>query len=219
MIARELISDDILPLSLNDNCAQAMSMMSIYRIKDLPVVDGSKLLGIASEEYVNSVDPDTFIHDINLKKAYVYVEEEDHVFEVLSRLAQNNTTVVPVVGEDEKFLGVITQEDLVKYYANSFSFKEPGSIIVIETTKKGYSLSEVARVVELENAVIISSFITSSEETENILLTIKVNQQEISNITSALERYDYKISGSFVEDEYSDNLKERYDMLMNYLNV
>lgn len=219
MIARELISNDILPLNLKDNCAQAMSMMSIYRIKDLPVVEGNKLLGIASEDTVSTVDPDTLISDIHLNKTYAYVEENDHIFEVLSRLAQNNTTVVPVVGEDEKFLGIVTQEDLIRYYANTFSFKEPGSIIVIESTKSGYSLSEVARVVELENAVIISSFITSLEDTENILLTIKVNQQEISNIISALERYDYKISGSYVEDEYSDNLKERYDMLMNYLNV
>ena len=219
MIARELISNDILPLNLLDNCAQAMSMMSIYRIKDLPVVDENTLLGIASEDIVSTVDPDTLIKDLHLNRTYIYVEESDHIFEALSRLAQNNTTVVPVVGKDENFLGIITQEDLIRYYANTFSFKEPGSIIVIESTKSGYSLSEVARIVELENAVIITSFITSSKDSQNILLTIKVNQQEISNIVSALERYDYKISGSFVEDEYSDNLKERYDMLMNYLNV
>ncbi len=219
MIAKELISNDILPLNLNDTCAQAMSMMSVYRVKDLPVVEDNNLLGMVSEDSVSTVDPDTLIADTHLNKSYIYIEMTDHIFEVLSRLAQNNITVVPVVDNEEKFLGIISQEDLIKYYANTFSFKEPGSIIVIETTKNGYILSEVARVVELENAVIISSFITSSEDTENILLTIKVNQQEISNIVSALERYDYKVSASFVEDEYADDLKDRYDLLMNYLNV
>lgn len=219
MIAKELISNDILPLNQTDNCAQAMSMMSVYRIKDLPVVNNGMLLGMVSEDIVSTVDPDTLIGEVQLNKTYLYVEESDHVFEVLSRLAQNNITVVPVVGDEDEFLGLISQEDLIKYYANTFSFKEPGSIVVIETTKAGYSLSEVSRIIELENSVIISSFITSSEDTENILLTIKVNQQEISNIISALERYDYKVSASFVEDEYADDLKDRYDLLMNYLNV
>jgi len=219
VIAKELISNDILPLNLKDNCAQAMSMMSIYRVKDLPVVEAETLLGMASEEIVSSVDPDTLIKDLSLDRNYLFVEETDHIFEVLSRLAQNNITVVPVVGENNKYLGIISQEDLIKYYANTFSFKEPGSIIVVETTKTGYSLSKVSRVIELENGVIISSFITSAEDSDKLLLTIKVNQQEISNIISSLERYDYKVSASFVENEYSDDLRDRYDLLMNYLNV
>lgn len=219
MIAKELISNDILPLNQKDNCAQAMSMMSVYRIKDLPVVEGQELLGMVSEDTVSTIDPDTLISEVHLNKSYIYVEPSDHIFEVLSRLAQNNFTVVPVVDHEEKFMGIISQEDLIKYYANTFSFKEPGSIIVLETTKNDYSLSEVARVVEHENAVVISSFITNAEDSQSILLTIKVNQQEISNIISALERYDYKVSASFVEDEYSDDLKDRYDLLMSYLNV
>jgi CBS domain-containing protein len=217
--AKEIISSDILPLRLNDNCGQAMTMMSIYRIKDMPVVENDILQGMVSEEAVSSVKPNTPISELHLDKVYVYVKEDDHIFEVLNRLAQNKMTVVPVVDKEEKFVGLISQEDLIKFFANSFSFKEPGSIIVIETTKKGYSLSEVSRVIELENANIIATFISSSPESEISLLTIKVNQQEISNIIAALERYDYKVRASFVEDEYSDDLKDRYNMLMNYLNV
>ena len=219
MIAKELISNEILPLQLKDNCAQAMTMMSIYRLKDLPVVENNLLLGMISEETVSTTDPETLIEATHISKSYVYVQETDHIFEVLNRLAQNNMTVVPVVDDDENFLGIISQEDLIKFYANTFSFKEPGSIIVIETTKRGYSLSEVARIIELEGATVISSFVTTADDSENILLTIKVNQQEISNIISALERYDYNVSATFVEDEYSDDLKDRYDMLMNYLNI
>ena len=185
----------------------------------MPVVKDNILQGMVSEETISSEDPDTLISNVQLDKVYVFVSETDHVFEVLGRLAQNKMTVVPVVDSEGNFAGMISQEDLIKYYANTYSFKEPGAIIVIETTKKGYSLSEISRVIELENAYIISSFITSSPDSEISLLTLKVNQQEISHILSALERYDYKVKASFVEDEYSDDLKDRYNMLMNYLNV
>ncbi len=219
MIAKDLISDNILPLIPDDNVTQALSMMSVYHIKHLPVVKDDILLGILSEENATTVDPMTKVRDIKISSSYIYVSADDHIFEVLSRLAENKMTIVPVVDTQERFLGVVMQEDLINFFANTFSFKESGSIIVIETTRKGYSLSEVARVIELENAAIIASFITSLHESEATLLTIKVNQQEISDILSALERYDYKIKASFTEEEYVDDLKDRYDQLMRYLDV
>ena len=125
-------------------------------------------------------DPETIVRDVQIRSTYIYVSANDHLFEVLSRLAENNLTVVPVVDDQERFLGLISQEDLIKFYANTFSFKEPGSIVVLETSKRGYVLSEIARVIELENASIISSLITSGIDSEVMLLTIKINQQEIS---------------------------------------
>lgn len=219
MIARELISNNILPLIPSDNVAQALSMMSIYHVSHLPVVKDQILLGVLSENDATTVDPDTKVRDIKINSSYIYVEAEDHIFEVLSRLAENKLTIVPVVDKNNNFLGIVSQKDLINFFANTFSFKEPGSIIVIETNRKGYSISEVARVVELENASIIASFVTSLPDSEVTLLTLKINQQEISDVLSALERYDYKVKASFTEEEYNDDLRDRYDQLMSYLNV
>ncbi|MBT8232752.1 MAG: CBS domain-containing protein [Saprospiraceae bacterium] len=219
MIAKELISNLVLPLEPSDTLAQALTIMSIYHVKHLPVVREEILMGILSEDNATTNSPETLVRDIQISSTYTFVNINDHVFEVLARLAQNKMTVVPVVDNDEKFIGIITQEDLIKYYANSFSFKEPGSIIVVESSKRGYSFSEIARVIELENGSVLASFITDIPNTEVVLITIKINQQEISSIISALERYDYKINASFTEDEYDDDLKDRYDQLMNYLNV
>ena len=219
MIAKDLISNDVLPLVSTDNVTQALSMMSVYHIKHLPVVKDNILLGILSEEDATTVDPETEIRDIKISSSYIYVAAEDHIFEVLSRMAENKMTIVPVVDHQERFLGIVSQEDLIKFFSNTFSFKEPGSIIVIETTRKGYSLSAIARVIEMENAAIIASFITSLHESEATLLTIKVNSQDINDILAALERYDYKIKASFTEEEYMDDLKDRYDQLMKYLDV
>jgi len=219
MIAKELISNLIMPLSPGDTLEQALTIMSIYHVKHLPIVENDKLLGILSEDDATTNNPDTTIGNISTSKTYAFVSRNDHVFEILARLAQNKMTTVPVVDEQENFVGIVTQDDLITYYADSFSFKEPGSIVVIETSRREYSLSEVSRVIELENAAILSTFITAIENTEVLLLTIKINQQEISTIISALERYDYNIKASFTEDEFEDNLKDRYDQLMNYLNV
>ncbi len=219
MIAKNLTTEDILPLKMSDTCAQAMTMMSIYHVSDLPIVDGDKLLGLISEDEVTTSDPEKLISDMVLSPSFVYTSEDQHIFEVLGKLAQNKVSVMPVVDKDEKYTGVISQENLVKYYADTFSFKEPGSIIVIKIHKKDYSLSEVTRVIEMEGALVIASFITVLTDSAHLLLTLKINQLDVNTILQALERYEYDIHATFAEDEYVSDLKDRYDMLMTYLNV
>lgn len=219
MIAKEIVTNDILALRPEDNCAQAMTMMSIYHVSDLPVVEGEKLLGLVSEDQVNSTNPESLITDFRLSQSYIFVSEDEHIFEILGKLAENRISVIPVLSKEEKYLGLITQEGLLKYYANTFSFKEPGSIVVVKVTKGEYSLSEVTRVIEMEGATVLASFVTSLVDSPSLLLTLKLNQLEISSILAALERYEYDIHASFGEDEYESDLKSRYDLLMTYLNV
>lgn len=219
MIAKEIISDLVLALSPDDTVTQALSMMSIYHVRDLPVVSNGILLGTISEEDATTVHPDTLIRDIRINNSYNFSKAGDHIFEVLGTMAKNNTTIIPVVDDEERYIGIVTQEDLVSFYANSFSFTEPGAIIVIETSKRGYSLSELARIIELENASVLASFISYMPDSEAILLTLKLNTRELGTILASLERYDYKIKASFTEREYNDDLQDRYDQLMSYLNI
>jgi predicted transcriptional regulator len=219
MIAKELISTQIIPLVPDDTIEQAMSMMSLFRVLHLPVVKDGLYLGVISEKEVTSVAPDTLIRDIALDNIYISVGEEDHIFDLLSRMAEYNYTLSPVVTEDQQYLGVVSQEDLITFFASTFSFKEPGGIIVIETKHKGYVLSEIARVVELENASIIASFITSKHESATILITLKINHLHIQDIKAALERYGYDIKATFTAESTSNDMKDRYDQLMRYLDV
>lgn len=219
MIAKEILTKDILPLRPDDNCAQAMTMMSVYHVSNLPVVEDNTLLGLVSEDDVTTVDPDKKISTFRLSKNFIYVSEHEHVFEVLGKLAENKISVIPVLDKDEKYQGLITQESLIKFYANTYSFKEPGSIIVIKINKNEYSLSELTRVIEMEGPIVLASFITSIPNDTNILVTLKISYQEISKVVAALERYEYDIHGMFTEDEYESDLKSRYDLLMTYLNV
>ncbi len=219
MIAKEIISTDILPLRPDDNCAQAVTMMSVYRVSNLPVVVENKLLGVLTEEDVSSQDSDKLISDFTLAQSHIFVSDQEHIFDILAKLTMNKLSVIPVLDKDEKYVGMITQESLLNYYASTYAFKEPGSILVIKTTKADYSLSEMTRVIEMEGALVLSSFVTSSYDSSNLLVTLKLNQMEIGKIVTALERYDYDIHAAFTEDSYQSDLKSRYDLLMRYLNV
>ncbi len=219
MIANELISQTVSPLRTSDLGEEAITIMNIFHVKHLPIVNNEQLLGVISEEEIISNDLSEAIGSFYLSMRRPYANEDDHMFEVMAVMAENSLTVIPVVDHEGIYKGLITQDDIIQFYANSFSFTESGSILVLKTSKRDYSLAEISRIIEMENATILSSFLTKSPNSEEILVTLKLNVQDIQHIIATLERYEYTIKATFAETEYLDTLKERYDALMHFLNV
>jgi len=50
-------------------------------------------------------------------------------------------------------------------------------------------------------------------------VTLKVNKQDISAIIATFLRYEYDVKATFNNTDNNDNAKDRYDSLMNYLNL
>jgi len=219
MVASQLISDDITPLRTSDSGEEAIAMMNVYHVRHLPIVNNESFLGIVSEDDV--LDHDMFepIGSYKLSALKPHVHETDHFFDVMRKIAAFNLTVIPVIDDDDNYVGIITIEDLMKFYASSFSFNEMGGIIVLKVHRSNYSLAEIARIVEENNAIIISSFISNDEMSNNLLISLKLNTNQLSAIKASFERYEYDIHASYTETEEFDMLKDRYDALMKYLSV
>lgn len=219
MNARELISKTIEPLRTSMSGDEALDKMHDANVRHLPIVNNTQLLGLISEDDIlnyNTADP---VGSYALSVMKPYSKENDHVFEVLHLMANYDLSIIPVIDNANDYLGCISQEDLIHYFAKSFSFAEPGSILVLEMKERDYSLSEIARIFEMENALILSSFITTDHEDQKIYITLKTNKQELRSIIMTLERYSYRVLATYTEEDFEDTMKERYDAFMAYLNV
>ncbi len=219
MLASTLISNNIVPLRTSDTGKEALSIMDEFGISHMPIVNNQQLLGLLSEEDIISSGVDEAVGSYQLNLTHPQVREDDHIYEVMRLLGEYHLTVIPVVDLDGNYLGIITLEDLMQFFAKAGSFTEPGSLIVLEIAKRDYTLAEISRIVESENAAVLSSFVTTHLNNETVDVTVKINKQNIQSIIATFERYDYKIKGTFQESDYTDTLQERFDSLMNYLNV
>jgi len=219
MTAEQLISDTIIPLRTSDTGEDALSLMNEFYIRHMPIVNNKQLLGLISEDDILDHDIEGAVGSYALSMVRPYAKYNDHLYEILRLIAQYHLTVIPVVDEEENYIGMVTMESVVQFFAQTASFSEPGSILIIEVNKRDYVLSEIARIVESEGATILNSFITSRNDSIQMDVTIKINRQHIQSIIATFERYDYHIKATFNETEYVDALKERYDALMSYLNV
>jgi CBS domain-containing protein len=219
MLAESLISTELIPLQTSDYGATALEMMGEFCVRHLPIVNNKQLLGLISEDDIMDYDVNEAIGSYSLSLQRPYVYEGEHLYEVMRILAEKRLTVVPVVDRDHNYLGVVTMDDLLQYFSSTHAFREPGSIIVLEVSNRDYSLAEIARIAESENARLLSAFISSKPDSPLIDVTIKLNKQYVQSVIATFLRYDYTVKASFNEVDYLDSLQERFDSLMSYLNV
>ena len=218
MMASAFIDPSIVPLKISDSVAVAIDFFKEFSVRQLPVVQDNICIGILSLDEIEDELEDIPVLDfINLN--YSFASTYDHIYEVMRAISEQSVTLFPIIDENNNYLGCITLASLFKNYINCAAFSQPGSIVVLEMDKKNYSLAEIARIVESENKVILSSLLSSNAESDRLEITLKLNSAQIQNLLSTFERFGYNIKAIFDEEDVKDTLKNRYESLMTYLNV
>lgn len=220
MTAKTLIAHDIPALSLQQTGRDAFHLLSDYHVKHLPVIDEGKLVGILSEEDVfnHKLYEPISEYDFSLLRRAAVLEDE-HVFEVMRIMGDMRLTVIPVADAEGNYQGLISQNDLLRFFAQTASFTEQGAVLLLQMPRRDYSLSTIARIVEEEKVKILSAFVTSSADPEYVELTLKLDSTDLARVIASLERHEYDVKETFGELERSDFMQERYDALMHYLNI
>jgi len=220
MIAKELINDSYPPLKLSDSGLKALNWMEEFRLEHLPIVDGLNYLGLVSEEDIlklSSLDQPLANRKLPLIRPFARFNQP--VFEVVKIISHDKLTAVPVLDEAGNYIGLVTLKDVLKHYSESGIFDDAAGVIVLEAGVKDYAISEIARIVEEEDARILSFYITPNAENETVDLTLKINQPELSRILASFTRHGYVVKEHYQQSEFMFDIKSRYDSLMNYLGI
>jgi acetoin utilization protein AcuB len=220
MNSQKLIANEISPVSTEDRGTTVLSLMSEFRVSQLPVVENNKLLGLVSEDDIyNMNDENNKIETIlNTLSAHSMTTEND-VFEIIQKLDKNNITLLPLISED-KYIGCVTEASIVKALASIIAVKEGGSLIILEMKKEDYQMSEISQIIESNNAKILSSYISNTSNSEKISVSLKLNIDNLNAIKQTFERYNYLVSAHYQPTDTSNDstLSDRYEGLMRYLN-
>ena len=221
MLARDLISEVIAPLQPSDTGARGLHWMEVFRISHLPVVNHGDFLGLVSDvDIFDRNKTDIPVGEYSLAPLSPFVYEYQHLYEVIELVSQLNLTAIPVLTENLKYLGVITVRQLIQSLGKLAAMEMPGGIIVLEINDNDYSLAQIARIVEENNAKILSSYITSTTDSVKMEVTLKINQVDLTSIIRTFLRYNYIIKASYQSNNRNEDiLRNNYDQFMMYLNV
>ena len=125
---------------------------------------------------------------------------------------------MPVLGEDNSYLGYYELGDIMSLFNNTPFLNETGGIIVIEKGLQDYSFSELCQIVESNGNRIYGAFISKMNE-ETVEVTLKISQSGMNSIVQTFRRYNYNIVSHHEEDKFIEDLKERSKYLDKYLNI
>jgi len=220
VIAIDLISDEIPPLKDTDTGIRALSWMDEFKVAHLPVVSGTKYLGlVADTDILDLADPSLPLKDQKLGLIRSFVPQHVHVYDVMRLVAQMKLSVVPILDNSEHYLGSTNINHLMELVVNTASISETGAVIVLELNQNDYHMSEIARIVEENDARILSSYVTSAENSTKLEVTLKINKTDLRRIIRSFERYEYMIKAHYQREEFNDDIKDNYESLMNFLNI
>ena len=219
MLNKEIISSSIPTVGLEDTVFQTLEMMNEYHLSQLAVVLDEKYLGLVFEDDLMNLNENEKIKAQVDRLSKVAVQSGSHFMEAVKIANEYQLSAIPVIEKEGEFIGTISASDLLGQLGKLVGANEQGAIIVLEMKQRSFSFSEICKLVETNDAQITQLNTYWDTVTETLLVTLKVNKFEISDIIATFQRYEYQVKYYFGEELYENELRSNYDHLMNYLNI
>ena len=160
------------------------------------------------------------VADFDLDGTDCVVGQDSHFYDIIKLASDNEVQLVGVTNENNEYIGAITIQDTITSFAQTAAVQMPGGILVISMKLIDYSLVELSRLIETENAKILSSTVKEDDlDSSKVKLTLKINQKDLSHIVATLERFGYKIIARFQESDINKGEKDKLDQLLRFLDI
>lgn len=219
MLAKDFITKDIPVLKSFDTIEYALTLMDDFKLKHLPIVEDSVYQGIISERELLTI-PDATSTIGSPVLFCPCIQENGHLHEVLALLTRYQITLLPVITTKGKYLGSITREKLIDLISELSNAETAGSVLVLELVPQDYSLADISRIVESNNARVLNLFTRIDKETDRMLVILKIDMEDASPVIRSFERFNYTVLYHFMEKGMVDELlQQRMNELLHYMNL
>ncbi|MDO5570992.1 MAG: CBS domain-containing protein [Bacteroidales bacterium] len=219
MLAKDLISNDTPTLFPDMTVIQAITIMEEFKINSLPLIESGEYICLVSDKQLLE------IADHNQEIGYptgfsLSVKDSNHIFDVLDIFSQSNLDILPVVDENNKYLGSINDKTLLKELANICYASSPGAIIQLEINRQDLMISELGRLAEQNNARIINIFTYPDKQNDKLQVFVKVDLENAIDYLRGLERFHYNVIAHYHHEGITDEAaKHRIEELLYYIEM
>jgi acetoin utilization protein AcuB len=221
MLAEKIISETLPVLHPSDTGQQALGLMDVFRVSELPVVRDKAYLGLLSDKLIYDLNLPEERIEVKIKQLHTpHVHAKQHILEAAAVMYKLNLSVLPVVDDEHNFIGTITLHDLTGKLALMISIQEPGGIIVLQVNRNNYSTSQISQIVEGNDARILNLFTYKNDDSENLEIVIKLDKVDISPVIQTFTRYNYQITSVFNDDSMLNEMYEdRMEEFIRYMEI
>ncbi|WP_396196464.1 CBS domain-containing protein [Flavobacterium sp.] len=212
------LNTEIKPLKHSALLSEVQDLFEEVPYSHFPVTEDGVFIGCVSKESVAFLNASAVLNENRFHFERFFVRSSMIWLDVLEVFAKNETNLLPVLDEKNNYVGYYELEDVIRFLHETPFLKEEGGVLIVAKEVNTFSMSQVAQIVESNQAKILGLFI--SNVTQNTVeITIKMSQSGLNDIIQTFRRYEYEIISEHQEDSYLNGLKERSDYLDKYLNI
>lgn len=212
------ITNDFRAIDSQETIAAVQDFFADVDFSHFPVLEEGIFIGSISADDIETFDTDKKAIDYKYTLERFFARKSMIWLDVLEVFAKNHTNTIPVLDENNTYVGYYEMEDIMKFFQETPFLKEQGGIIIVQKGLLDYSMAQVTQIVESNNGKILGCFI-SETDLENVQITVKISVGPMNEIIQTFRRYNYEIISEHQEDAYINSLKERSDYLDKYLNI
>lgn len=220
MFANQFISHEIFPLKKSDSVTSAEVFMQDCKVKELPIVEGGKILGMVNESILQQTDKNRVEDCMEVKLETYLIDEFAHYFELWQRFEQSKHDTLVLINSEQQFKGIVAARDVLKQSFASLALAQEGSFLIIEVPVIQYSLAEIARICESNDAKILHLMAEYKGTNSSLLhVSIKLNKIYLNHVMASLDRFGYHVIHSNSPLDPNQSMGDRYNWLLKYLST
>jgi predicted transcriptional regulator len=215
---KNYVTNDYKAIDGHETIGAVRDFFDDLNFSHFPVIEEGIYIGSIAADDIETFDSDKKVIDYKFTLEHFFVRTNMIWLDVLEVFAKNHTNLVPILDENNKYIGYYEIEDIIKFFHETPFLKEQGAVIIVRKNTVDYSMSQIVQIVESNNGKLLGLFVSESD-INTVQVTIKINLGSLNDIIQTFRRYNYEIISDHHEDNYINNLKERSDYLDKYLNM
>jgi acetoin utilization protein AcuB len=208
MMISDVMKTNVVSVPSSTNLAEARRLMNAHRIRRLPVIDKTKLVGIVTNEDLDKMGPSkltTFsvnelifmLNKITVKDVMhtdvVTVPPETTIEEAVA-IAQSHRIGSLVITENGLVIGIATTNDIFLGLFNPLlGIGLPGSRILIVDCYEGPDIEKVLSLINKMNIKITNLFVSEFPETRKHDLMFHLNIEDPLEVVTEIKKLGFDV--------------------------
>lgn len=212
MLVEDVMINNPVTVTKNHTINDAMKLLFKHKIRHIPVIDSDqRLIGIVSDRDIRDASPSIFHseddheslnHSVEkiMKYPVITAHPLDFIEEAAVSYYENNISALPIVTEDDKLQGLLTETDVLHVLVQLTGAHEPSSRIEVKVPNVSGQLAGIAVIFKEQNINVTSLLVYPGNESGWNHLTFRVQTMDPRDIIKQIQANGYEVRGPRLPD-------------------
>ena len=220
MYVKDHMTKNPVTITMDTNISKCLDLMNQGKFHRLPVVDEeNRLVGLITEGMISETsgknNTSLSIYELNYLLSRTTAKEimetnvktigpDVFVEEAASIMLDETLSVLPVVDEDNKVIGIITERDMFTAFVDLMGYKHQGTKFVIKCEDIPGEFANVSQLFAEENANLESCAVYHTEDRGAEIVIKATGEIPVEDMTRILMDHEIKVT-SVIQTDFDGN--------------